>query len=202
MNDAPMIHLLGISGSLRAASFNTALLRAAGALAPAGTSFSLADISDLPFYDGDVEATGDPPPVERLKVQIRAADALLIATPEYNGSISGILHTALDWASRPHADSVLRGKPVAIVSASPGGFGGVRAQETLRRILTATRADVLAEPVLALGRAGERIGATGDLVNEPDRALVNAPDRALLAALVADLVAHVRTRQTVDRVAA
>src|SRR5918912_1021537 len=101
--------VLGFAGSLRRGSYNRALLRAARELAPEGVELELHDLADIPFYDGDVEDRGDPDAVRRFKERIRAADALLIATPEYNGGVSGVLKNALDWASRPPSDSALAG---------------------------------------------------------------------------------------------
>ena len=133
--------VLGISGSLREGSFNTALLRAAAGLLPAAARMPLyTDLALLPPYSEDA---GTPPPVERLRAGIETADALLIATPEYNASIPGQLKNALDWASRPYPDSALRRKPVAVVGASTGLFGAVWAQAELRKVLATAGADVL-----------------------------------------------------------
>jgi chromate reductase, NAD(P)H dehydrogenase (quinone) len=133
--------VLGISGSLRADSFNTALLRAAAGLLPAAARMPLySDLALVPPYSEDADT---PPPVERLRAAIETADALLIATPEYNASIPGQLKNALDWASRPYPDSALRRKPVAVVGASTGLFGAVWAQAELRKVLATAGADVL-----------------------------------------------------------
>ena len=118
-----MANIIGISGSLRQGSFNTMLLRAAVELAPAGTAITIASIRDIPLYDGDLEAAeGIPRPVAELKNAIATADGLLIATPEYNNSIPGVLKNAIDWLSRPPSDipRVFRNKPVAIMGATPG----------------------------------------------------------------------------------
>ena len=126
-----MTAIVGLCGSLRSGSFNLMLLRAAAYLAPSGTSIEIASIRDVPLYDGDVEASqGIPPGVEALKARIVAADGLLIATPEYNNSIPGVLKNAIDWLSRPPADiqRVFGGRPVAIMGASPGPFGTTLAQ--------------------------------------------------------------------------
>src|ERR1700726_3904128 len=127
MSDAKAISVLGICGSLRKASFNHAALNTAIELKPAGMEVTIADISQIPLYDEDVRAQGFPPPVETLRQQIKAADALLFACPEYNYSMSGVLKNAIDWASRP-PDQPFAGKPVAMISAAAGMAGGARAQ--------------------------------------------------------------------------
>jgi NAD(P)H-dependent FMN reductase len=130
--------LIGISGSLRAGSYNSALLRAAAAMMPEGTELAIKKINDIPLYDGDVETTqGIPAPVQALKEAIAAADGLLIATPEYNNSIPGVLKNAIDWLTRPPADikRVFGGKPVAVMGASPGGFGTILSQNAWLPVL-------------------------------------------------------------------
>jgi len=125
------VTITGIAGSLRSGSFNGMLLRAAAELAPAGAVIEIASIKGIPLYDGDVEAAqGIPPAVEDLKARIVGTDALLIATPEYNNSIPGVLKNAIDWLSRPPSDvqRVFGGRPVAIMGASPGAFGTTLAQ--------------------------------------------------------------------------
>src|SRR5947208_8844484 len=121
-----MVRIVGISGSLRQGSYNSALLRAALASMPAGAELVVGTIRGIPLYDGDVEASeGIPAPVATLKDAIAAADGLVLATPEYNNSMPGVLKNAIDWLSRPASDiqRVFGGKPVALVGASPGGFG-------------------------------------------------------------------------------
>jgi chromate reductase len=123
--------IVGLCGSLRNGSFNMMLLRAAAELTPAGTTIELASIRGIPLYDGDVEASqGIPAAVDALKARIVAADGLLIATPEYNNSIPGVLKNAIDWLSRPSADiaRVFGSRPVALMGASPGPFGTTLAQ--------------------------------------------------------------------------
>jgi chromate reductase, NAD(P)H dehydrogenase (quinone) len=128
--------VLAISGSLRRDSYNTALLRAAAEEAPAGLELDLYDgLREIPPYDGDDDVSPGPAPVERLRDAIRAADAVLVATPEYNGSVPGALKNALDWISRPPATNAMRNKPVAVISASTGAFGAVWAQAELRKVL-------------------------------------------------------------------
>lgn len=132
-----MAKLIGISGSLRKGSYNSALLRAAVAMAPAGTEFTVGDIHGIPLYDGDVEAQGIPPAVVSLKDAVAQADGLIIVTPEYNNSMPGVLKNAIDWLSRPNADAkrVFGGKPVAVMGASPGGFGTVLGQNAWLPVL-------------------------------------------------------------------
>jgi chromate reductase len=162
--------VLGIAGSLRRASYNRGLLRAAVRLAPAGIEIRCFDLHGVPFYDGDVEAQGDPGAVRRLKEAIRGADALLIATPEYNGSYSGVLKNALDWASRPPQGSALRNKPVAMIGASPSCRGTARAQEALHRVLLETEARVLPGPRLLVAGAHLKFDSDGNLHDDETRA--------------------------------
>ncbi|MDE2291717.1 MAG: NAD(P)H-dependent oxidoreductase [Elusimicrobia bacterium] len=135
-----MTTLVGISGSLRRGSFNTALLRAAAAAAPAGVRLEVMDLRGVPLYDGDVEAAeGVPAAVTRLKDAVAAADGLLLATPEYNNSVPGVLKNAVDWMSRPSEDiaRVFGGKAAAVIGASPGGFGTVLGQAAWLPVLRA-----------------------------------------------------------------
>src|SRR6266436_1631171 len=132
MSDAKGINVLAICGSLRTGSYNRAALRTAIELKPPGMTIETADISTIPLYNEDVRAQGFPPPVETLRRQIAAADALLFVTSEYNYSMAGVLKNAIDWASRP-PDQPFAGKPVAILGASMGGFGTARAQYHLRQ---------------------------------------------------------------------
>lgn len=137
-----MTCIVGISGSLRAGSYNSALLRAAAELAPAGTTVEIGDISGIPLYNGDVEdESGLPPAVVELKNRLADADGIFIVTPEYNGSIPGVLKNAIDWLSRPGEDipRVFGGKPVAIMGATPGGLGTLSAQQAWLPVLRAFR---------------------------------------------------------------
>lgn len=159
-------HILAIPGSSRRRSYNRQLLEAAGRAAPDGVTVEMVDLALIPFYDGDVEAAGDPPAVRDLKAHVRDADALLIATPEYKGAVPGLLQNAIDWASRPYGASALVDKPVAIIGASPGDGGTARAQRMLRQTLTNTRALPLPAPELAVPRAAPLFddeGASADL---------------------------------------
>jgi chromate reductase, NAD(P)H dehydrogenase (quinone) len=138
------MRILGLSGSLRGDSHNTSLLRAAAKALPPGVELELFDgLADLPHYDADLDVDPAPDPVERLREAIADVDGVLIATPEYNGSIPGALKNALDWSSRPFPDNALRGKPAAVVGASTGMFGAVWAQAEVRKVLKTIGADVL-----------------------------------------------------------
>ena len=145
MNSDTLLRVLGISGSLRKASFNSGLLRAAQEVAPERMEITIFDIIDLPLYNGDVEAQGDPASVVALKLAIRGADAVLFATPEYNWSISGALKNAIDWASRDGEEESLMGKPATIIGAG-GRAGTARAQMQLREILAELGSVVMVKP--------------------------------------------------------
>ena len=145
--------ILGVSGSLRKASYNTALLKAVKEIATPEHDVEIADISAIPLYNGDVEAEGMPAEVTAFADAIRAADALLIVTPEYNAGPPGVLKNALDWASRPKPNA-FDGKPTAIMGASPGKLGTVRAQLQLRNQLANVNAQTVAQPMIFVGGAG------------------------------------------------
>jgi len=174
------VRILGIAGSLRSGSYNRALIRAARELAPPGVEVVEHDLRGLPFYDGDVEAAGDPASVTAFKDAIRSANALLIATPEYNRGVPGVLKNAIDWASRPPLGSPLADKPVAIMGASTGLGGTARAQEQLRSALEFPRAKVLSSPEVLVPEAYLRFDEQGNLVDEEARAAIST----LLDALV------------------
>ena len=160
------MRILGISGSLRRDSHNRKLLRAAGTLLPPGAELIEWDgLATLPAYDEDLEASR-PEAVEAFLDEIEAADALLIATPEYNTSIPGALKNALDWASRPFPDNVLRDKPSAVIGASTGLFGAVWAQAEVRKVLKASGAEVL-DGEVAVGMADSAFLDDGSLA-DPD----------------------------------
>jgi len=161
--------VLGIAGSLRAGSYNRALLRAAVELAPAELELvSFERLREIPLYDADVEGAGHPEPVVALKAAIREADGILIATPEYNHSIPGVLKNAIDWASRPAADAAFAGKPIGIIGATPGSGATIRAQLALRQSLNAA-AYLMGKPEVLIARASERFDAAGRLTDEPTR---------------------------------
>jgi len=160
------MRVLAISGSLRSGSYNTALLREAAEVAPAGVELELYDgLELLPPYDEDDDEEDGPVEGARLRDAICRADALLIATPEYNGSIPGQLKNAVDWASRPARAGALWGKPVAVVGATTGSYGAIWAQGDLRRVLGIAGARVL-ETELPVARAHERFDAEGKLLDE------------------------------------
>jgi chromate reductase len=159
--------ILGISGSLRRGSHNTALLRAAASALPSGVELEVYEgLADLPHYDADLDVDPAPEAVARLREAIAEADGVLISTPEFNGSIPGALKNALDWASRPFPDSALKGKPVAVVGASTGLFGAAWAQAEVRKVLGIIGADTLSEE-LPVGQAHNAFDADGRLL-EPD----------------------------------
>ena len=166
------LRVLAISGSLRKASFNSGLLRAAREIAPDGMEITIFDIKDLPFYDGDVEANGDPEPVVALKSAVRDADAVLFATPEYNWGTSGVLKNAIDWASRDREDGSLMGKPVTIIGAG-GRAGTARAQMQINETLAETGAVVMVKPGVQIQAfAPGTFDSEGNLIDENTRELL------------------------------
>ena len=159
------MRILAISGSLRRDSHNTRLLRAAALALPPGVEVELYDgLAALPPYSEDTDVEPAPVAVEDLRGRIAAADALLIATPEYNASIPGVLKNAIDWASRPFPENALRGKPAAVMGASTGLFGAVWAQAELRKVLRHTGAEVL-DAELPVGMADQAFTPTGGLAD-------------------------------------
>jgi len=166
------VRVVGVVASLRQGSYNRLLMRAAQEALPPGMQLELAEIADIPFYDGDVEAAGLPAPVQRFKAQIRAADALLIATPEYNYAIPGLLKNALDWASRPAGQSALAGKAMAVIGASTGVLGTARAQMQLRQLALGLDVQVANRPEVLLGHAASKFDAQGRLTDENARTLL------------------------------
>lgn len=166
------IRVAGIAGSLRSGSYNRALLRAAVSLAPPEMVIVTVDIARIPLYDGDLEARGIPEAVRELKEAIRGADALLIATPEYNYSVPGVLKNAIDWVSR-QPDPPLNGKPTAIMGASPGRAGTLRAQLHLRQTAVFTNMLVLNKPEVLVSEAHEKFSAEGELTDERTRKAVS-----------------------------
>lgn len=161
--------IIGISGSLRKGSYNSALLRAAAAAAPAGTEVEIASIAEIPLYNGDLEASqGIPASVEALKGKVIAADALLIVSPEYNNSMPGVLKNAIDWMTRPPKDTakVFANKPVAIIGATPG-MGGTRfAQVAWLPVLRTLGTRAWFGKLLYVAGAGQAFDAEGNLVDE------------------------------------
>jgi chromate reductase len=163
--------VLGISGSLRKGSFNTMALRAAQKLAPAGMAISIADISQIPLYNDDVRAAGEPAAVAALKAEVRAADAVLIVTPEYNFSIPGVLKNTLDWMSRP-PEPPFDGKVVAIMGAATGPVGTARVQYHLRQVFVFMNAFVVNKPEVFISMAASKFNEQGELTDETARKLV------------------------------
>ena len=175
--------VLGISGSLRRDSYNTALLR------NAPLELELwDDLKAIPPYDEDDDVEPAPPAVARMRAAVAGADAILFATPEYNASVPGQLKNAVDWLSRPYATSALRNKPVAVVGASTGAFGAVWAQAELRKVLATAGARV-AEGEVAVGHAQERFGADGTLLDENLREQLDEVVQALLAEVAPQVLA-------------
>ncbi|MBX3261528.1 MAG: NAD(P)H-dependent oxidoreductase [Labilithrix sp.] len=167
-----MTKILGVAGSLRRASYNAALLRAARELAPEGVEIEIGSIAGIPLYDGDVESEqGLPAAVTALKEEIAGADALLLVTPEYNGSIPGVLKNAIDWLSRPAKDipRVFGGKPVALVGATPGAGGTRLSQAAWLPVLRTLGTHAWFGKQLYVGSAGQAFDAEGKLVDEKVR---------------------------------
>ncbi|MEM3383538.1 MAG: NAD(P)H-dependent oxidoreductase [Nitrososphaeria archaeon] len=174
------ITVLGFAGSLRRKSYNKALLRAAAELLPKNSKLEIFDIDEIPIFNQDLE-NDMPVKVKEFKEKIRQADAILIATPEYNYSFSGVLKNAIDWASRPPGDNSFEGKPVAIMSASVGMLGGARAQYHLRQVLTSLNMYPINRPEVIVTSAEEKFDDKGILIDVKTRAKI----KDLLKSLVA-----------------
>lgn len=169
-----MTRILGISGSLRAGSFNTALLRAAQASAGDGIQFDIATLHGIPLYDGDAEArAGEPEAVAALKRQVMAADGVLLATPEYNNGVPGVFKNGIDWLSRtsPIGDipAVFGGRPFALIGASPGGFGTILSQNHWLPVLKTLGTTLWSGQWLMVSRAGAVFDADGNLADDKVR---------------------------------
>jgi NAD(P)H-dependent FMN reductase len=167
-----MASLLGISGSLRAGSYNTALLRTAAGLMPSGSTLEVATLHGVPLYDGDAEAAeGIPPAVQALKERVVACDGLLLATPEYNNGVPGVFKNAIDWLSRPGSDieRVFGGRAVAVIGASPGGFGTILAQNHWLPVLRTLGTRPWFGGRLMVSRAGQVFDANGEMTDEKMR---------------------------------
>jgi chromate reductase, NAD(P)H dehydrogenase (quinone) len=173
------ITILGIAGSLRKASFNRAALRAAQQLVPDGATLEIFELYGIPPFSEDDERQ-PPERVVLFKQRIRAADAILFVTPEYNYSMPGVLKNAIDWASRPYGDSAWEGKPVAVMGASVGPLGAARAQYHLRQVFVFLNMYPLNRPEVMIMNAAQRFDEKGNLVDEDTKAHI----RKLLEALV------------------
>jgi len=180
MSETTSLRVLGISGSLRAASWNTKALRTARELAPAGMEIEVFEgLRDIPHYDDDLRTgSGYPAAAERLRQALKAADAVLIYTPEYNYSIPGVLKNAIDWASRP-PEQPFDNKPVAIAGAATGLLGTARAQYQLRQMFVFLNGLVLNKPEVMISQAPTRFDAAGNLTDQATRDLVTAQLAAL-----------------------
>jgi len=165
------ISILGFAGSLRKGSYNKALLRAALELLPKDAKLEVFDLEGIPPFNQDLETIA-PLMVREFKAKIRAADAILIAAPEYNYSISGVLKNAIDWASRPHGDNSFEGKPVAVMSASIGMLGGARAQYHLRQSFVYLDMYPVNKPEVIVTYAPQKIDENGNLTDETARKLI------------------------------
>ncbi|MEZ5463269.1 NADPH-dependent FMN reductase [Dokdonella sp.] len=164
--------ILGLSGSLRRKSLNTALLRAAQTLMPEGDALEAATLHGIPLYDGDVEAQdGIPSAVDELKEKIVASDGVLLVTPEYNNSMPGVFKNAIDWLSRPPDDAarIFKGRAVAVIGASPGGFGTILSQNAWLPVLRTLGVRHWAEGRLMVSRASKAFNEDGELVDENTR---------------------------------
>lgn len=157
--------VLGISGSLRQGSYNSMALRAARRLAPAGIEVEIAEIAAIPMYNDDIRSAGEPAAVAQLKAQVRAADAVLLVSPEYNFSVPGVLKNTLDWLSRP-PEPPFDGKPVAIMGASGGPLGTARGQYHLRQVLVYMNTFTVNKPEVFIGNAQAKFDAEGNLTDE------------------------------------
>jgi chromate reductase, NAD(P)H dehydrogenase (quinone) len=171
MSETSAVTVLGMSGSLRKGSFNTGALRAAGELLPAGMTLETADLAPLPHYNDDVRLKAYPPEVQHFRDRIKAADAVLFVTPEYNYSVSGVLKNAIDWASRP-PDQPFNWKPCAMMSASGSLLGGVRAQYHLRHMCVSLNCFALNTPQVYITEAPKKFDAEGRLTDQGTRDLI------------------------------
>ena len=174
------INILGIAGSIRQGSYNRAALRAAKSLKPDDAMLDIFELDGIPGFNQD-EEKNPPAKVVELKTRVRAADAILFVTPEYNYSIPGVLKNAIDWASRPYGESVWNGKPAAIMGASIGMLGTARAQYHLRQCFVFLNMFPLNNPEVMISNAAERFDADGNLVDDKSRELI----AQLLQSLVA-----------------
>lgn len=162
------LRVLGIAGSLRKGSYNAAALRAARELAPSGMVIEIFDISPIPLYNEDVKQQGFPPPVQDLRQRVKEADGLLLVTPEYNYSVSGVLKNTIDWVSRP-PEQPFDGKPIAIMGASQSLFGTARAQYHLRQMFVFLNGLIMNRPEVMIMQAQNKFDAEGKLTDQATR---------------------------------
>lgn len=169
-SSAPVpFQVVGVAGSVRQGSYNRALLRAAQQLAPVAVEIRIHDLSEIPLFSEDVERAGIPSAVARLREAVAEADGFLVATPEYNHGVPGVMKNAFDWLSRPAGKSVLNGKPAAILGASPGITGTARAQSQLRQSFVFTNTPVLLQPEVLVSRAHKKFDSDGRLTDDTTR---------------------------------
>ena len=179
MTDSSDLRFLAIAGSLRKGSFNRALARAVREVAPEGVAVEIFDLEGVPLFNQDLEEAGPPAAVRAFTDAVRAADALVIVTPEYNHGMPAVTKNAVDWASRPPRDPPLGGKPVGVLGASPGITGTARAQSQLRQSLIFTNAYCMPQPEILVYRAHEKFDDEGQLTDEKTREFLGKWVRAL-----------------------
>jgi chromate reductase len=167
-----VLRVIGIAGSLRRASYNRALLCAAQQLAPPSLRIEIEELDDLPLFNADLDGPSPPEGVARLRQAVQAADGLLLVTPEYNHGVSGVMKNAIDWLSQPLRQSVLDGKPTALMGASTGFAGTARGQTQLRQAFVLTNTPAMLRPEVLVGRAQEKFDGTGRLTDEGTRQFV------------------------------
>jgi chromate reductase len=180
-----MATILGIVGSLRQESFNKKLMQAFAAAAPEGTTLTIAEIGNLPLFNEDVQNAAFPETATALKEQIEAADAIIIATPEYNRNMPGVLKNAIDWASRPYGQNSFEGKPVLVVGASIGSIATALAQYDLKQTMLYLNTRVIGQPEFYLGNAEEKFDAHGMLTDAATKERIVAAWAVLLAMIEA-----------------
>jgi chromate reductase, NAD(P)H dehydrogenase (quinone) len=185
-----MVRIIGLSGSLRHGSYNSAVLRAAASLTPPDSALEIESIAGIPLYNGDDESAGGvPPEVARLKDAIAAADGLLLVAPEYNNSLPGVTKNAIDWLSRPPSDvpRVFRGRPIALAGASPGGFGTVLSQNAWLPVFRTLGADLWPGGRLLVSHAANVVGADGEIAD--------AATRQVIQKFIGGFIAYVGSRR-------
>lgn len=172
MTPREALRVVGIAGSLRRASYNRALLCAAQQLAPPSLRIEIEELDDLPIFNADLDGASPPEAVARLRQAVQAADGLLLVTPEYNHGVPGVMKNAIDWLSQPLRESVLDGKPTALMGASTGLAGTARGQSQLRQAFVLTNTPAMLRPEVLVGRAQDKFDATGRLTDEGTRRFV------------------------------